>query len=69
MPVHHVKGQPAASTYVQKKGCITFDTNRATPCSFYHSYYSTDLGFYFLVACGCGTDTQKVSLTHSESSQ
>ena len=30
--VQHVKGQPAPSTYVRKKGCITFDTNRATPC-------------------------------------
>ena len=34
MPDHHVKGQPAASTYVRKKGCITFDTNRETPCIF-----------------------------------
>ena len=33
MPVHHVKGQPAVSTYVWEKGCITFDTNRDTPCS------------------------------------
>ena len=32
LPVHHVKGQPAAPTYVQKKGCFTFDTNRETPC-------------------------------------
>ena len=31
--VHLVKGQPAASAYVPKKGCITFDTNRETPCS------------------------------------
>ena len=31
--VQHVKGQPAASTYVQKKGCPTCDTNRGTPCS------------------------------------
>ena len=22
MPVHHVKGQPAASTYVREKGCV-----------------------------------------------
>ena len=33
MPVQHVKGQPAASTYVREKGCLTFDTNRETPCS------------------------------------
>ena len=32
MPDHHVKGQPAASTYVRKKGCVTCDTNRDTPC-------------------------------------
>ena len=32
LPVHHVKGQPAAPTYVRKKGCVTFDTNRDTPC-------------------------------------
>ena len=32
MPVHHVKEQPAAPTYVQKKRCFTFYTNRATPC-------------------------------------
>ena len=24
VPVHHVKGQPAALTYVQKKGCIIY---------------------------------------------
>ena len=29
--VHHVKGQPAASTYVREKGCVTCDTNRDTP--------------------------------------
>ena len=33
MPVQHVKGQPAAPTYVREKGCLTFDTNRETPCS------------------------------------
>ena len=32
MPIHHVKEQPAVSTYVQKKGCPTCDTNRGTPC-------------------------------------
>ena len=32
MPDHHVKGQPAAPTYVREKGCLTFDTNRETPC-------------------------------------
>ena len=30
--VQHVKGQPAASTYVQEKGGVTCDTNRGTPC-------------------------------------
>ena len=33
MPVHHVKGQPAASTYVGEKECIKKDSNRDTPCS------------------------------------
>ena len=33
MPVQHVKGQPAASTYVREKGCVTCDTNRDTSCS------------------------------------
>ena len=33
MPVQHVKGQAAASTYVQKKGCLTCDTHRETPCT------------------------------------
>ena len=32
MPDHHVKGQPAASTYVREKGCIKKDSNRETPC-------------------------------------
>ena len=32
MPDHHVKGQPAASTFVRKKGGITCDSNRGTPC-------------------------------------
>ena len=30
--VQHIKGQPDSSTYVRKKGCVTFDTNRDTPC-------------------------------------
>ena len=30
--VQHVKGQPDSSTYVRKKGCLTFDTIRETPC-------------------------------------
>ena len=30
--VHHVKGQPDISTYVQEKGFLTFDTHRETPC-------------------------------------
>ena len=33
MPDHHVKGQPAAPTYVQEKGCLKKDSNRETPCS------------------------------------
>ena len=32
MPVHHVKGQPAASTYVREKGCLNKYSNRETPC-------------------------------------
>ena len=38
MPVRHVIGQPAASTYVREKGCVTCDTNRDTPCSIIQSY-------------------------------
>ena len=34
MLVHHVKGQPPASTYVREKVGVTCDTNRETPCSF-----------------------------------
>ena len=33
MPVQHVKGQPAAATYVREKGRLTFYTHRETPCS------------------------------------
>ena len=33
MLVHHVKGQPALSTYVREKGGVTCYTNRGTPCS------------------------------------
>ena len=29
---HHVKGQPAASTYVREKVGVTCDTNHETPC-------------------------------------
>ena len=36
MPQHHVKGQPAASTYVREKGCVTCDTNHDTPCIFHN---------------------------------
>ena len=32
MLVHHVKGQPAASTYVREKGYVTCDTNLDPPC-------------------------------------
>ena len=31
--VQHVKGQADLSRYVREKGCVTFDTNRDTPCS------------------------------------
>ena len=31
--VQHVKGQPAASTYIREKGGVTCYTNRGTPCS------------------------------------
>ena len=37
--VQHVKGQPDSPTYVQKKGCPTFDTNRGTPCSWVEAFY------------------------------
>ena len=39
MPIHHIKGQPGLSTYVQKKWCLTCDTNRETLCSLllYHN--------------------------------
>ena len=47
MPVHHVKGQPAASTYVRKKGCLKKDSNRETPCSC-SSLPMLELQFYFL---------------------
>ena len=33
VPDHHVKGQPAASTYVREKGGVTFDTIRVTLCT------------------------------------
>ena len=34
MPVHHVKGEPSASTYVWEKGCVTIYTIRDTPCMY-----------------------------------
>ena len=34
MLFQHIKGQPAASTYVREKGGVTCDLNRETPCSF-----------------------------------
>ena len=34
MLVHHVKGQPPASTYVREKVGVTCDTNRETPCTY-----------------------------------
>ena len=33
MPDHHMKGQPAASTYIREKGGVTCDTIRVTPCT------------------------------------
>ena len=33
MPVQHMKGQPAASTYVREKGCLKIFTHCETPCS------------------------------------
>ena len=33
MPNHHMKGQPATSTYVREKGGVKKDSNRETPCS------------------------------------
>ena len=32
MPVHHVKGQPAASTYVREKGGVKKPVDPWTPC-------------------------------------
>ena len=32
MPIQHVKGQPAASTYVREKACVKKDSNCDTPC-------------------------------------
>ena len=32
--IQHVKGQPAASTYVQEKGGVTCYTNHETPCNY-----------------------------------
>ena len=46
MPDHHVKGKPAAPTSVQKKGCFTFYTNRATPCIY--KYNIVYLNFLFI---------------------
>ena len=34
MPVHHVKGQPAASTYVREKGGVKNPVDLWTPCSY-----------------------------------
>ena len=39
MPIHQVKEQPAASTYAQKKGCPTCDTNCGTPCTICVIFY------------------------------
>ena len=33
MPDYHMKGQPAAPTYVREKGCLKSHSNRETPCS------------------------------------
>ena len=35
MPVHHLKGQPAASTYVREKGGVKIAMDLWTPCSLY----------------------------------
>ena len=34
MPNHHMKGQPATSTYVREKGGVKKDSNRETPCRY-----------------------------------
>ena len=34
MPVHHMKGQPAASIYVWRKGGVKKDSNHDAPCSY-----------------------------------
>ena len=33
MPVQHVKGQPAASTYVREKGGVKIHVDLWTPCT------------------------------------
>ena len=50
MPDHHVKGQPAASTYVREKGCVTFDTNRDTPCTMQSEGNNTKVMFHIFIA-------------------
>ena len=40
-----MKGQPDSSTYIPEKGCVTFDTNRDTPCIFlFHCTSLHDVG-------------------------
>ena len=41
MPNHHVKGQPAASTFAREKGCFTYYTHRKTPCRITFTYTNT----------------------------
>ena len=38
IPDHHVKGQPAAPTYVREKGCLKSHSNRETPCIYKYIY-------------------------------
>ena len=55
MPDHHVKGQPAASMYVQIKGCVTFHSNRDSPCIYrvitHYSLVITLLFYSIFPAC------------------
>ena len=39
VPNHHVKGQPATSTYVREKGGVKKDSNRETHCIFFILQY------------------------------
>ena len=78
MPDHHVKGQPAAPTYVREKGCLKSHSNRETPCMknlmggklplFWNSGYTwshwTDYnaGIHYQKTCNCSATIFQISL-------